>query len=260
MAYRLSVLKDEQRGCPEVYPHGASYPQCNALPFRDDGNKSRPILSISPWKTYVEHDKNSCYIPLIKNVISKREILFKDGTGPKSPWKEYVTPACQNVIPENTRSRVKSWVTVNPEGRYVMYGNGTTIYTIGWGGFYKNYKEVWNMATASCTVFDSGLVTFRSYLGETRIILRLIDDRIENAAGPEDPYPVSYPSRVSPLIGTCNGCWNNWTQQMGIYNKNITETDVYLMYAWNKIASYNTPPRIFIPKPDMYSNIKFLPN
>ena len=260
MAYRLSALANRKEDCRKGLSCLSSCPESNAYPFRDSVERKGPLVYISASEMIVEHDKNTHYVPIIKNVITKREILFKDGAGPKSAWEEYIIPACQNVIPENTRARVKTWETVDPEGRYVMYGNGTTIYTIGWGGFYTNYKEVWNMATASCTVFDSGLVMFRSYLGETRLIFRLIDDRIENAAGPDDPYPVAYPSKVSPLISTCNGCWNNWTEQMGVYKQNINDSDVYIMYPWNKVNDYTTPPNIFIPKPDMYSNISFLPN
>lgn len=260
MAYRLPALSKREGDCRKAPPHSASFPEGNAFPFRDEVQRKGPLLSASVGDVIIQHPKSNHYVPLIKNVISQREILFKDGAGPNSAWEDYIIPACQNVIPENTKSRVKSWETVNPEGRYVMYGNGTTIYTIGWGGFYTNYKEVWNMATASCTVFESGLVMFRSYLGETRLILRLIDDRIENATGPDEPYPVSYPSKVSPLISTSNGCWNNWTEQMGVYKKNINDSNVYLMYVWNQVNKYTNPPRIFIPKPDMYSNIKFLPN
>lgn len=174
------------------------------------------------------------YVPLIKNVISDREMMWKDGftfgnITRTDGVNNYIVPGCKIVSPTGKTS-FSRWYKNN--SFITILGDGS-VYTFGSDG---NSKKLSHLG-AQTTVTDKLCIIFSGGSYGIVIVLRLIDDRIENAAGENDPQAVTYDPRCDVFKTTRGGWWNFWRT----YGGDSTDAPVnlalsgcaYLMYTWN---------------------------
>lgn len=177
---------------------------------------------------------NEMYIPLIKNVISDREMVWKDGftfgnITRKDNVDNYIIPGCRIVSPGGQKSfsrfyKNNSFITILGDG---------SVYSFGRDGDDRRFSHLGQQTTVTdklCIIFSGGAY------GIT-IVLRLIDKRIENAAGENNPQPVTYDPRCDVFKTTRGGWWNNWLNYGGDSSGDPLNMALsgcaYLMYTWN---------------------------
>lgn len=227
----LVVCHKEKEITKDIEDVGRDQPSEEVCPV---GNAADPKNYPSVYPVPGSVCAGEMYVPLIKNVISDREMMWKDGftfgnITRTEGVNNYIVPGCKIVSPNGKTSFTRYYMN---HSFITILGDGS-IYTFGDDGNDRNFSHLGSQTTVTdklCIIFSGG-----NY-GIT-IVLRLIDDRIENAAGENDPQPVTYDPRCDVFKTTRGGWWNNWTT----YGGNSSGAPVnlalsgcaYLMYTWN---------------------------
>lgn len=174
------------------------------------------------------------YVPLIKNVISEREMMWKDGftfgnITRTEGVNNYIVPGCKIVSPNGKTSfsrfyKNNSFITILGDG---------SVYTFGANGDDRKFSHLGEQTT----VTDKLCIVFSGAEYGITIVLRLIDNRIENAAGENNPQPVTYDPRCDVFKTTRGGWWNSWVtfggDSSGAPVNLALSGCAYLMYTWN---------------------------
>lgn len=197
------------------------------------------------------------YIPLIKNVISDRELMWTDD-GKTSEWTKntmgsYLEGGRSNVIPYPWSNQVKSWNEIG-EGTDILYlyASDSTIMWFDALDYERPQYIGWKSATACCVMTSKKMIFFKSKDTGIRILLRLIDDRIGNALGPNSCRVVAYPVRSDIIIGAQSNWWQNWSDITGNLGVQVEKSEAYLMYRHTLVHKKGKLPVICTPEPDPY--------
>lgn len=218
-------------------------------------------LSGSGWNSSEGYPtpKSSCddilYVPLVKNVISERELMWKDGPYTIDNYGEdYYKPALQQeaktIVPasdymhssKDDLTKFQNGTITRLKGEFeVAYilGDGTIL---AWdheqgGDWDVGHHETFflgNVTDKMCVIFTGAHYGIIFYI-------RLIDDRIENAAGPDDPQIVCYDPRGDVLKVTRQGWWQPqfFTEYNSDQDHDLMNMSLYgrveVMYPWNVI-------------------------
>jgi hypothetical protein len=178
------------------------------------------------------------YIPLIKNVISEREMMWKDGYSfnnitSSDGLNNYIRPACHKVSPLPGQDAPDKFNRVYKNNSYITILGDGAVYSFEKDGNDRRFSHQDNLTTVTSRL---AIVYGGADYGLT-IILRLIDDRIENPAGPDDPQVVSYDPRCDVYKTTRGGWWNNFKNwggdEFGAPLNLALKGGAYLMYTWN---------------------------
>ena len=178
------------------------------------------------------------YIPLIKNVISEREMMWKDGYSFKNitasdGLNNYIRPACHKVSPLPNQDPPEKFNRIYKDNSYVTILGDGAVYSFGKDGDDRRFSHKDNLTTVTNRL---AIIYGGAEYGLT-IILRLIDNRIENAAGPDDPQIVSYDPRCDVYKTTRGGWWNNFFDYGGDSTGEPANLALrggaFLMYTWN---------------------------
>lgn len=222
------------------------------VPELKAGNGEAPL----PYEVPPNSSSSKVYIPLIKNVISKKEMRWKDGYDfntlrDSKNWDGFVLAGI-NLLKEKTGiTSDATWVADAMAGSgdlasflgipYAILGDGLPYYARSAGITVENpqalYKNPLFTITDSMTMVFSGLSWGYAFL------LRLIDDRIMNGAGEDDPQAVCYSPTTHVIRDTCQGWYNVGTQgSKSDSNKKMwynlcMRGQVDLLYDWNKLHS-----------------------
>ena len=193
------------------------------------------------------------YIPIIKNNISDRELTWKDYGDLSSLNRSYLSEGRNRVIPYPWSTSVRSWNVVGEgTGLLYLYSSDSTMMWFKAEDYERPQWIEWKSATACCVMTSKKMIMFKSKDTGIRILLRLIDDRIENAAGENDPRVVAYPVRSDVIVGGKSGWWQNWSDISGNLGAQVEKSKAYLMYRWNLIQDGVKLPVICTPEPDPY--------
>lgn len=183
------------------------------------------------------------FVPLIKNVISEDEMRWKDGykfaTIKESKyWNEYIVENIR-IIKERTNLGIgnDSYTWLTKDGRSVPFtilGDGITY-------CYQNKGDdcLTSHHGYAFTLTKSLTLIFHGKGWGFAFMLRLIDDRIQNAAGRDRPQVVCYEPLCHVLKTTCQGWYNPWRQhaandeRAGDWRNLCLYGEVTLMYSWN---------------------------
>ena len=212
-----------------------------------------------PFKGYVTDKKDNLplirYVPLIKNVLSDRELMWRDD-GKK--WSSettgnYLSEGRNKVIPYPWANRVRSWNVVGEgTGLLYLYSSDSTMMWFKAEDYERPQWIEWKSATACCIMTSKKMIMFKSKDTGIRILLRLIDDRIANAAGENDARVVAYPVRSDVIVGGKSGWWQNWSDISGNLGAQVEKSKAYLMYRHNTVQEESIMPVICTPEPDPY--------
>lgn len=193
------------------------------------------------------------YVPLIKNVISDRELMWKEYGSILGLSGDYLSGGRSKVIPYPWSTSVRSWNVVGDgTGLLYLYSSDSTMMWFKAEDYERPQWIEWKSATACCVMTSKKMIMFKSKDTGIRILLRLIDDRIENAAGENDPRVIAYPVRSDVIVGGKSGWWQNWSDISGNLGAQVEKSRAYLMYRWNMIQDGNGLPVICTPEPDPY--------
>lgn len=178
------------------------------------------------------------YIPLIKNVISEREIMWKDGYSFKNitasnGLNNYIRPGCHKVSPLPNQDPPEKFNREYKNHSYISILGDGGVFSFGKDGNSRKFSHNDNLTTVTSRL---AIIYGGAEYGLT-IILRLIDSRIENAAGPDDPQIVSYDPRCDVYKTTRGGWWNNFYNYGGDSTGEpvnlALKGGAFLMYTWN---------------------------
>ena len=215
------------------------------------------IKTPNPYVVPPNESASKVYIPLIKNVIKNEEFMWQDGyvytkITEENTWKEYVLGGIDLIKKKAGIVVEGSWKSqpyfklmdlVNAYGLCVpttILGDGVEMIgsftALGPGAANKNVslKDPVFTITNSMTIIFSG-----NHWGYA-FPLRLIDNRIENAAGKYDPQVVCYSPTTHVIKASCQG-WYNWriqnfdAQKQPAYYNLCMKGEVDLLYEWNKL-------------------------
>lgn len=210
------------------------------------GNGKAPL----PYEVPPNYMSSKIYVPIIKNTISEDEMRWKDGyefvsvTSPSS-WNSYVLPGIELTKSKTGITSEGDWIST-PTGvlavPYTILGDGLPFFAKTVGITKKplaQYRNPLFTITESMTIIFSGLSWGYAFL------LRLIDDRIQNSAGRNDPQAVCYSPTAHVIKTTCQGWYNVGNQESKItsskpiwYNL-CMRGQVTLLYDWNTLHSGN---------------------
>lgn len=207
--------------------------------------------------------KRTVYIPLIKNVISSRELMWTDReTGLK--WKNekegfYVKEGMKKTLPNPWKKQNRSWEALDKSKMMYMQSGKNNFIWLERVNYSRPPWTEFRSATACGIMTGKRFIFFRSSQTGIIMLLRLIDERIPNASGVNDPRAVEYPLSSDVIIGVSSDWWEEWLTNQGAINSQIYNADAYLMYTWNKIQDSDRYPQTYVPIPDPYihENIPF---
>ena len=237
------VINENTRSVREVVPD-----------FKDGPSITTP----SPYVVPPNESASKIYIPLIKNVIKKEEFMWKDGyvytkITEDTTWKEYVLGGIDLikqkagiVVEGDWKSQPYLKVSPGTIGfglcpPITLLGDGVEFLTniSGVEGIPKNANIV--LKDPLFTITNSMTIIFSGNHWGYAFLLRLIDERIENAAGKYDPQVVCYSPTTHVIKASCQG-WYNWnlqrydTQKNNSWYYNLSmRGEVDLLYEWNKL-------------------------
>ena len=216
------------------------------------GNAAGEINPGEGYPTTYPIPENSCandmYIPLIKNVISDREMMWKDGYNFGSITRadntsSYLAPACNKVYP----LEAVPWARVYMDHSFITILGDGAVYSFGADGSDRKFSHIKELVT--CT--DKLCVIYSGASYGLTIILRLIDKRIENAAGEDNPQVVTYDPRCDVFKTTRGGWWNNWVNFGGNSGGDPVNMALsgcaYLMYTWNVMNTGKSKVLLYQP-------------
>lgn len=222
------------------------YTENEDVPELKAGNGKAPL----PYEVPPNSSLSRIYVPLIKNVISSREMRWKDGYDFNNitadpNWPEFVIAGIDKLKEKTGITSTGDWIVTAMRDTttffgipYTILGDGLPFYArtissvisekLGW------YKNPLFTITDSMTIIFSGLSWGYAFL------LRLIDDRIQNSAGEDDPQAVCYSPTNHIIRTTCQGWYNMAVQDQ--LSKNIWANlcmrgKVDLFYDWNTLHS-----------------------
>lgn len=236
---RIEKSEHERNAAPieETKPEEKKEVQENLPVFGDLAAPVKPYLV--PNNNYGEE----VFVPLIKNVISEEEMRWKDGykfatiTDSKS-WNEYCMEG-RRITEERAKLDTGSagWTWMSSGGRFVP------ITVLGDGITYSFQNQGHDIRAShhdyAYTLTNSLTMIFHGKGWGFAFLLRLIDDRIQNAAGRSRPQVVCYEPLCHVLKATCQGWYNPWRQKA--WNDEAPRTwrnlcmdgEITLMYSWN---------------------------
>lgn len=196
------------------------------------------------------------YIPLIKNIISKRELMWTDKeTGLK--WENekngfYVKEGMKKLLPNPWKYQNKSWEALDKSDMMYMQSGESTFIWLQRVNYSRPPWTEFRSATALGVMTGKRFVFFKNSQTGILMLLRLIDERLPNASGDKDPRVVKYPMSSDVIIGVSSDWWEEWLTNQGAIYSQKNNTDAYLMYRWNVIQDSEIYPQMFVPIPDPY--------
>lgn len=196
------------------------------------------------------------YVPLIKNVISDRELMWTDESN-GTKWTHNTTEGFMRdgrsrTIPYPWAYHVRSWNEIGPgTNKVYLYSSDSTFM---WYDIRQeerpSYLE-WKSGPECFIMTDKRFVMFKSNKTGLRITLRLIEDRIPNATGVDESYTIAYPTS-DVIFGSKEGWLRNWSDITDSVLAYKQKSKAYLMYRWNIIHEGDKLPAISLPEPDPY--------
>ena len=213
-----------------------------------------------PYVVPPNETSNNIYVPLIKNVIKKEELMWKDGYDftrilENDTWLQYAN-AGMDLTKEKAGVTADGIWTAEPylisngldlaSGRCIpdtILGDGVLVKGMEAGGTLSPYSDNYGIKNPIFTITDSMTIVFSGLSWGYAFLLRLIDDRIENAAGKDDPQVVCYSPTTHIIKVTCQGWYNTQTQDgsanggVPLYYNLCMKGEVDLLYDWNKLNS-----------------------
>lgn len=201
-------------------------------------------------------DKQRVYIPLIKNVISKRELMWTDkGTGLK--WENekngfYVKDGMKKILPNPWKYQNKSWEALDKSNMMYMQSGESNFIWLQRVNYSRPPWTEFRSATACGIMTGKRFIFFKNSQTGILMLLRLIDERLPNASGDNNPRVVKYPMSSDVIIGVSSDWWEEWLTNQGAINSQTNNTDAYLMYTWNTIQDSEKYPQMYVPIPDPY--------
>lgn len=235
----------------------------NAYDIKDpvpDFKDGPEVKTPTPYIVPPNESASKIYVPLIKNVIKQEELTWKDGytyskITEETTWKEFVLGGIELIKQKAGIVVNGSWksqpfgfpndgLLQNPASMglccpFTILGDGVSFvqkFAFNAGPKNPNFtlKDPMFTITNSMTIIFSG-----NHWGYA-FLLRLIDNRIENAAGKYDPQVVCYSPTTHTIKVSCQG-WYNWnlqkpnaTHDAWYYNLSM-RGEVDLLYDWNKL-------------------------
>lgn len=202
------------------------------------------------------NDKTRAYIPLIKNVISKRELMWTDReTGLK--WKNekegfYVKEGMKKILPHPWKYKNRSWEALDKSNMMYMQSGESNFIWLERVNYSRPPWTEFRSATALGVMTGKRFIFFKNSQTGILMLLRLIDDRLPNASGENDVRVVKYPMLSDVIIGVSSDWWEEWLTNQGAINSQTNNTDAYLMYTWNTIQDSDRYPQMYVPIPDPY--------
>lgn len=201
------------------------------------------------------YGKTVHYIPLIKNVISEREMAWRDeeytSEWNADPTGSYLRDGNSRVVPDNWRRQFNSiFILGKKTGTIYMYNSDATILWFYAKDFERPQLIEWEYATASTIMTNKRMILFKNNETGIRMLLRLLDDRIANPS--QIAIPCAFPLSSGVIIGDKASWWQNWSVSSGNRGYQIERSPVYLMYRHNVINDDSEPPTICTPNPGPY--------
>lgn len=257
---RQPLVSSETETCPEKKTPTESIPE----PSGDIPNlRADPVVEIpTPYVVPPNESAAKVYVPLIKNFISDDEKMWKDGyefarLREDDTWLNYAS-AGMELTKKKAGIKADGIWRAEPYGTpaniggeaeglglcvpFTILGDGVVFITDV--GFHSDPLKNDNLALKDpmFTITSSLTIVFSGKHWGYAFLLRLIDDRINNAAGRDDPQIVCYSPTTHIIKATCQG-WYNWYKSgQGIsadhnpwYYNLAMRGEVDILYDWNKI-------------------------
>lgn len=196
------------------------------------------------------------YIPLVKNVISDRELMWADESG-GTVWghdtaKGFMRRGRTRMVPYPWIYHVRKWNEVGTGTKNAfLYSSDSTFMWYNVDQKKRPSYIEWKSGPECFIMTNKKVMLFKSNRTGMRIILRLIDDRIANATGADESYTVTYPAS-QVILGKKVGWLRNWSEITDSVLAESKRGNAYLMYRWNVIQEGDKPPTISLPEPDPY--------
>lgn len=224
--------------------------------FKDGPEVKTPTPYIVP----PNESASKIYVPLIKNVIKQEELVWKDGytyskITEETTWKEFVLGGIELIKQKAGIVVNGSWKSqpflyqLNKPGNdtipaglccpFSILGDGVAVINQSPETAAERNANIL-LKDPMFTITNSMTIIFSGNHWGYAFLLRLIDSRIENAAGKYDPQVVCYSPTTHTIKVSCQG-WYNWNLQKPnpshdawYYNLSM-RGEVDLLYDWNKL-------------------------